>query len=526
MNQTPTQEENTQMLKTAEKEKVEYDSGEMLEHLNDAGSGDSKKGRYLSNPDYRQKFLQTVWLAWSFTFLGWVFGQSGPSFLDIVYLTNTDIEKGSAYNTAGFVGFLIGALLSGFLFDRFNRHFLLFTVIFLCAVVVAIIPWCFLYEAMIAAQTLVGLFRGALDAMGNAQLLVVWGSENGPYMQAIHFTFGIGGIMSPLITAPFLMPRSDEDKMAVNTSYDKYIADDINKVFKETYKSTLHITNASMTFGNTTEHKTSQKSQLYIAYFITSALGISSAIPFLLLCIKTRHKQKKKSDDKSNTNFNYRKITKCMKLLALSNMMGILGVFGVVEGTVVQYLSTFCVTYLGWSKANSSLIVSIYWILFALGRFCGIFLIKFINYVKIITSFCGFLIADVAVLLVCAIYMFDIGIWICAPLTGFGLSIMFPVVFTWTEAELFPVTGKISSLFLIGASSLRIVNPLLLGYLMREETPMYFSYLLLGYSVVLLLLCISAMLVSKKINRGLEGHTYKDREIVIPPNTDKDFELN
>lgn len=367
-------------------------------------------------------------------------------------------------------------------------------------------------------------------SVGNAQLLVVWGSDNGPYMQAIHFTFGIGGIISPLITAPFLLPRSDEHQLAVNSSYNESIGFVTYDLLSETYKNTSDIATASSPlsenitkhFKNNPDYGKSQESKLYIAYFMTSGIGISSAIPFLMLCMKTRHQKKTEGRDKTKANLHSRKISKCMKILALSNMMAILGVFGVVEGTVVQYLSTFCVTYLGWSKANSSLIVSIYWILFALGRFCGIFLIKFIHYVKIITSFCGFLIADVAVLLICSIYMFNIGIWITAPLTGFGLSIMFPVVFTWTEAELFPVTGQISSLFLIGASSLRIVNPLLLGYLMEEETPMYFSYLLLGYSMVLLLLCISAMLVSKKINRGLKGHSYKDSEIVISLNTDKD----
>ena len=39
---------------------------------------------------------------------------------------------------------------------------------------------------------------------GNVICLRIWGKESGPYMQALHFAFGVGAFMAPLVAAPFL----------------------------------------------------------------------------------------------------------------------------------------------------------------------------------------------------------------------------------------------------------------------------------------------------------------------------------
>jgi hypothetical protein len=43
------------------------------------------------------------------------------------------------------------------------------------------------------------------------------------------------------------------------------------------------------------------------------------------------------------------------------------------------------------------------------------------------------------------------------------------------QAEVLRVTGRIASLFLIGSSSGTMVNPIILGFLMDELTPMFIS---------------------------------------------------
>ena len=59
---------------------------------------------------------------------------------------------------------------------------------------------------MYAASFMKGLASGSLDTGGNVLLLRIWeGRDSGPYMHAIHFTFGIGAFLAPLISRPFLV---------------------------------------------------------------------------------------------------------------------------------------------------------------------------------------------------------------------------------------------------------------------------------------------------------------------------------
>lgn len=66
-----------------------------------------------------------------------------------------------------FVGYLMGFLLCGVLFDSYNKLFLLFLVVFGNVVMVVIILWCFVYEIMVIMYIVKGIFCGVLDVSKN-----------------------------------------------------------------------------------------------------------------------------------------------------------------------------------------------------------------------------------------------------------------------------------------------------------------------------------------------------------------------
>ena len=41
----------------------------------------------------------------------------------------------------------------------------------------------------------------------NADIPFVWGTESGPYLQAVHLSFCVGAILAPLATEPFLAKK-------------------------------------------------------------------------------------------------------------------------------------------------------------------------------------------------------------------------------------------------------------------------------------------------------------------------------
>ena len=47
----------------------------------------------------------------------------------------------------------------------------------------------------------------SLFTVCNAEIVFTWGDEGRAYMQALHFCFAMGGILSPMATAPFLAPK-------------------------------------------------------------------------------------------------------------------------------------------------------------------------------------------------------------------------------------------------------------------------------------------------------------------------------
>ena len=47
-------------------------------------------------------------------------------------------------------------------------------------------------------------------------MVSIWDEEGRPYMQAVHFCFAFGGILSPLLSEPFLAKKKCISESGVN----------------------------------------------------------------------------------------------------------------------------------------------------------------------------------------------------------------------------------------------------------------------------------------------------------------------
>jgi len=66
------------------------------------------------------------------------------------------------------------------------------------AIGTAIIPFCPNIYMLAAFASFQGFCSGILDTGGNVSLVWMWGDAVAPYMQMIHFAFGLGAFMCPL----------------------------------------------------------------------------------------------------------------------------------------------------------------------------------------------------------------------------------------------------------------------------------------------------------------------------------------
>ena len=130
-------------------------------------------------------------------------------------------------------------------------------------------------------------------------------------MQALHFGHSVGGIVSPLVTAPFLVPEiqpiTDQNTShAISLSYEPIADQDISSVtFRSNQSSHLSNFTTEHTF-HSSRHKR-HGSRLYIPYSITASLAFVCAIPvlsiFLQLKLKKTHcglAEEKQPDENKN----------------------------------------------------------------------------------------------------------------------------------------------------------------------------------------------------------------------------------
>ncbi len=71
-----------------------------------------------------------------------------------------------------------------------------------------LMPHCSSLTQLFTMAAINGFSIGSFDTAINVWILEMWGEASGPYMQALHFTYGIGSFVAPLICEPFLSKES------------------------------------------------------------------------------------------------------------------------------------------------------------------------------------------------------------------------------------------------------------------------------------------------------------------------------
>ena len=98
-----------------------------------------------------------------------------------------------------------------------DRYLFLASTLLLLGLANGSLPYSPSLLLMYVASFFKGMASGSMDTGGNVLLLNIWeGRDSGPYMHAIHFTFGIGAFLAPLISRPFLV--NSEDAQHLNES--------------------------------------------------------------------------------------------------------------------------------------------------------------------------------------------------------------------------------------------------------------------------------------------------------------------
>src|SRR5215470_7569959 len=146
---------------------------------------------------------KTILYSLSFIALGLGSGSLGPTLPALAAQTNAEMKQISNLFIARSFGTLIGSWLIGRFYDRASGHPLLASSLLASAVALALIPSVKLLPVLFVLTAFMGIALASINVGGNALIAMVHGERVRPFISVLHFAFGVGGYLAPLLVAQF-----------------------------------------------------------------------------------------------------------------------------------------------------------------------------------------------------------------------------------------------------------------------------------------------------------------------------------
>jgi MFS transporter, FHS family, Na+ dependent glucose transporter 1 len=128
----------------------------------------------------------------------------GPTIPGLAENTRASISAISILFASRSLGSLVSSVWGGQLYDRLRGHGVLAIMILTMALTTALTPFIPQLWLLAVLLFITGVGQGVLNIGGNVLLVWLHGRQVGPYMNALHFFFGVGTFIAPVIVAQFI----------------------------------------------------------------------------------------------------------------------------------------------------------------------------------------------------------------------------------------------------------------------------------------------------------------------------------
>lgn len=152
-----------------------------------------------------QKWRATFGYYGLFICLGLGMAIFGPTIPDIAAQVGTPAEVLGVLGLIGSIGYTVGTFVGGRLFDRVVRgHALLGAAELAAAGLLAAYPLASAFWMLVVIVLLRGLLEGMVNTGANTLLVWTHGERASPFMNGLHFCFGIGASLSPFLVGKLI----------------------------------------------------------------------------------------------------------------------------------------------------------------------------------------------------------------------------------------------------------------------------------------------------------------------------------
>lgn len=338
----------------------------------------------------------------------------GPTLPGLAEQTGVSLSQISLLFPAHSLGYLLGSFQAGRWYDRISGHPLMAAALLLLASMLAAMPAAPMLWLLFLVVLAGGMAGGAVDVGGNTLIVWTYGQGVGPYMNALHFFFGAGALLAPILVAQ-AFARTDRFAWAY---WALALAALPIAFWVRRMPSPTHRTSPSARSSETTPP--------------SGAMRATDG-PLLVFL--------------------------AAGLLAL--YIGAEAAFG---GWIYSYALALNLA----DAPTAAYLTSVFWGALALGRFLSIpIAVRFRPRTVLLADLIGCVVSLVALLLWPGSWTVT---WLGAAGVGLFMASIFPTTISWTARRV-PLTGQITGAFLVAASVGGMSLPWVIGQLFEPVGP-------------------------------------------------------
>ncbi len=325
----------------------------------------------------------------------------GPTLPTLSVHSSTPVGTLGILFTVRSLGYLISSLTLGRLFDRTKAHPLLGFAqigIGLCLIGVA---WLYTLPMLITLFLLMGAMESLISVGSNTCLVWTFPERSSPLLNGLHFSFGIGAFLSPLIVAQ-LLPLENG---------------------------------------------------FQLAYWLSGGF-------FILLGLWTARLSNSPVQPQTNgTNSGPVNATRADYIL-----IGLTGLFlFFYVGSEISFSGwyfTYALNQEAVSETTAAYMNSAFWLSFTVGRLLSIWAAVKMSQKKILPIALVGSLVSISILLFLPVSIASL--WISPIALGFFMAPIFPTAFSWTSQSI-PLSGKLTGILFLGDSIGAMLLPWLVG---------------------------------------------------------------
>ena len=374
-------------------------------------------------------------------------------------------------------------------------------------------------------------------------ILRLWRNQARPVFLTMHLLYTVGGFIAPLLSEPFLRTPANDSLFGNHTgvSRNQTNLDQMFIYYTRSDSSTPSHLESSGRWppmgytpgvrvpssfqreirvlsddSSNAESGRSQftRSRIHFTYSIITGYLCVVTVAICLLHLKMKRKRTVKYwRDQHLKGSLVADVASIYRSLAVILFIGSTISFSGVETVYSGLLFSYAIEHVGFSSFHGSLLVSMLFTSFAIGRFTIIFLSQCVSN-PFHLLICDVIGASAAAFTLAYFTTTSVwALWACTILTGLSVSTMYTMGLLWAK-DFLPITATFTSLYTVAFTTGMMVWPVVTSLLMKRRGPAWFAYMnvlmLVCYAVCLAaLFCLQRLQLRFKNNSAL-GQVHKD----------------